>query len=145
MQRLTLYNKREWVEGPWQSEADLVRWMDNTTGLPCFAIREEHSGVFCGYVGVNYRHPLYRTFLNDPTYNFIDVHGGVSFADFIRIQDAWVTPREHRWWIGFDCYNEFDFSPLRTVDDDPRIEYRDEIYVREQIAGLAQQLHMMEY
>lgn len=145
MQRVILYNKSEWVEGPWQHEADLIRWMDVTTNLPCIIIREEHSGIFCGYVAVNYQHPLYQTYLSDPTYHFIDVHGGVTFADWIPAQDQWVSPPQRRWWIGFDCFGEFDFSPLKTVDDNPRIEYRTEEYVREQLSGMAQQLQMMEY
>lgn len=145
MQKLTLYNKSEWIDGPWQTEPDLIRWMDTTTQLPCVVIREEHSGVYCGYVAVDHRHPLYRTHLADPTYNFIDVHGGVSFANFIPLQDRWITPMQKRWWIGFDCFNDFDFSPLKTVDEDPRIEYRTETFLHEQVSGLAQQLQMMEY
>lgn len=145
MQRVTLYNKNSWTKGPWQYEADLVRWMDTVTHLPCLIVREEHSGVFCGYVAIDHRHPLYKVSRDYPTYQHIDVHGGVSFADFIPPQDRWVTPMQRRWWIGFDCYNQFDFSPLKTVDDDPRIEYRTEDYVREQVVGLAQQLQMMEY
>lgn len=148
MERLTLIDKSSWYTGPWQSEPDLCRWMDFLTGLPCVIARDARSGAWCGYVGIPSTHPLYHTYAADPTFNYISIHGGVSFTGFLPTQELWITPAQRRWWIGFDCMKEFDLQPLKLDEDDelidPRVEYRDETYVQHEAMYLAEQLDMME-
>lgn len=55
----------------------------------------------CGYVGVPAGHPLYKVAYTDcvkdseTLESLIDIHGGVTFTDFIEDFDEW--------FIGFDC------------------------------------------
>lgn len=110
-------DRSEWGAGPWSNEPDKVQWQDEATGLPCLMVRN-HSGAWCGYVGVAEGHPLYgqgystrvprpasfdarqydesRTPIiamvcesakDDGLVSLelaIDVHGGLTFADFCR-------------------------------------------------------------
>lgn len=144
-QKLLLYNKTEWPDGPWQYESDLIRWIDLLTQYPCFMSRIEKTGAWAGAVGIPTTHPLYQTMPADPIYASISVHGGISFAGFITVEDRWVVPPQRRWWIGFDCDQEFDILPCKTPKtDDARMVYRDEEYVHLEVAYMAQQLQLME-
>lgn len=144
MQKLQLFNKQDWKEGPWQREADLIRWIDPLTHLPCSIIRSEETGVWCGYVAIDYRHPLYMVNKRDATYEYIDVHGGISFADFLKHHDTWIVPMERRWWIGFDCMKKLDLAPRVLHQNEDILEYRTEDYVHTEVSFLAQQLQLME-
>lgn len=53
-------DKSAWRPGPWQQEPDKVQWKDEETTLPCLIVRN-HSGAWCGYVGVAEGHPLHGT------------------------------------------------------------------------------------
>ena len=146
MERIVLTDKSSWYKGPWQTEADLVRWMDFLTGYPCIIARDTNSGAWAGYVGISYNHPLYHTYVADPTFQYVSIHGGVSYAGFLPKQELWITPAQRRWWIGFDCMQEFDLCPLK-IDDEPvdaRIEYRTEEYAQNETMYLAEQLEQME-
>jgi hypothetical protein len=121
--------------------------MDFLTGYPCVMARDSLSGAWCGYVGIAHDHPLYQTYAADPTFQYVSVHGGVSFTGFLPTQEMWITPAQRRWWVGFDCMQEFDMLPLKLDDDEPmdsRIEYRTEEYVRNETMYLAEQLDLME-
>lgn len=94
----TTYHK-EWGEGEWQNEPDKVQWIDEATGLNCLAVRN-WSGAWCGYVGVDEKHPLYakdygacvRGCEPDETgytacydhrpEGLFSVHGGLTFSAF---------------------------------------------------------------
>jgi hypothetical protein len=146
MERIILTDKTSWYTGPWQHEADLVRWMDFLTGYPCIIARDTVSGTWCGYVGIAYNHPLYHTYVADPTFQYISVHGGVSYAGFLPRQELWITPAQRHWWVGFDCTQEFDLCPLKLDDEfvDARVEYRTEEYAQNETMYLAEQLQQME-
>lgn len=77
-------DKSEWGHGEWQDEPDKVQWRDKATGLPCLIVRN-HSGAWCGYVGLDETHPLHGKGYNDVS---VDVHGGLTFAGFCRSHTA---------------------------------------------------------
>lgn len=54
----TTVDKSEWGNGPWEQEPDKRQWVDPTTGYPCLMVRN-HSGAWCGYVGIDQTHPLH--------------------------------------------------------------------------------------
>lgn len=44
--------------GEWDDEPDRMQWPDETTDLPCLAVRNP-MGALCGYVGLSAGHPWY--------------------------------------------------------------------------------------
>lgn len=107
-------DKSNWAKGSWNNEPDKVQWSDETTGLPCLAVRHGELGHWCGYVGVNNTHPFYKQGYNDVS---VDCHGGLTFADSCNGSEHGVChvvePGEddHIWWLGFDCAHSGDKSP----------------------------------
>lgn len=51
--------KSQWGDGPWQTEPDDERWIDEATNLPCWIRRAPVTGSLCGYVGVPRTHPAF--------------------------------------------------------------------------------------
>ncbi|HVJ44675.1 MAG TPA: hypothetical protein VM639_24470 [Dongiaceae bacterium] len=147
-----LYNseldKKAWGHGPWLDEPDKRQWVDEATNLDCLMVRN-HSGVWCGYVGVSEGHPSFGKDYDDVP---VDAHGGLTFAAFCR-EDAGEfgichvpeAGRPHRiWWLGFDCAHAGDQTPASDArcgwaafrDD----VYRDDAYVQAEVTQLARQL-----
>jgi hypothetical protein len=141
--------------GPWNDEPDKIQWIDEATDLDCLMHRN-HSGAWCGYVGVAEGHPMF-----EKPYGAVDVevNGGLTYADFCQPVDdeshgICHTPfegRPHRvWWLGFDCAHAFDLMP-GTIALDRRFgsifyddrTYRDRAYVEAQCRSLAQQLKQL--
>lgn len=51
--------KADWeMRGEWDSELDRKDWIDDATGYVC-AMRRNHGGAWCGYVGIPTAHPWY--------------------------------------------------------------------------------------
>ena len=132
-------------EGPWNDEPDKVQWIHPASNLDCLAVRN-HFGAWCGYVGVPPEHPLHGQ-----GYGMVDVdvHGGLTFADFCAdseepeaICHVAAPGRPDRvWWLGFDCGHAFDFQPgIMSFEAIPGMVYRDLAYVVEQVTQLAIQL-----
>lgn len=127
---------RDWPNGPWDAEPDLVAWTDEGTGLPCIANRNPHLGMWCAYVGVDKDHPWYGQGYDSAD---VEVHGGLTFADG-------RTPGADKpvglWWFGFDCGHFNDLCPgmLRYGWHESNTTYRDLAYVRAECASLAVQL-----
>src|SRR4051812_44340660 len=101
-------DKSTWGPGDWQDEPDKVQWQDEATGLPCLIVRGP-SGALCGYVGVAEGHPL---FAKEYSSADVEVHGGLTFADFCQqttneARHVCHVPApgepDHVWWFGFDC------------------------------------------
>ena len=126
-------DKSEWGEGSWRNEPDKVQWIDHDTGLDCLAVRHQHSGHWCGYVGVPESHPLHGQSYSD----FYDVdldfrvHGGLTFSEgcdeegdeFTNICHVPFDGRsDNVWWFGFDCAHSGDLSPQRTVYNKKKFE-----------------------
>lgn len=74
----TTTDKSKWARGEWDAEPDKLQWIDAETGLDCLMVRTNHSGHWCGYVGVPPGHSLHGT-----SYDGVDVnvHGGLTFAE----------------------------------------------------------------
>jgi len=152
-QEWTHVDKTAWGDGPWQYEPDKIQWVDSGTDLDCIMVRNEHSGHWCGYVGVPPEHPLHGKDYEEPD---VEVHGGLSFAAACEE----TAPEGHGichipepgrpedvWWFGFDCCHAGDLAPgiearYKGVMDlsDRAAVYRDRVYVTGQCAMLAQQL-----
>lgn len=151
--------------GPWQEEADHAQWIDEATGLDCM-LNRNGAGVWCGYVGVPPTHPDFKRHYDKVD---VDVHGGLTFADFCyeaAPEGHGVCHRapfacDNVWWLGFDCGHSGDLMPgaLRVVDQvrvlakqlgltrrvpftgDFGEEYRTQSYAEREVTQLAQQLH----
>jgi len=158
-------DKSEWDRGEWDDEPDKMQWQDEATGLPCLIVRNP-SGALCGYVGVAEGHPCFGinyddakpvTPIDDDESDYIDVHGGLTFADFCadtgdeskhvcHVPDPGEP--KHVWWLGFDCAHSGDLSPKyaryyreRGLGLSDRYEtYKALGYVKSQVAKLARQL-----
>lgn len=164
-------DKSTWGDGPWQAEPDKIQWTDETTGLPCLAVRTPRSGNWCGYVGVAEEHPAFGLDYEEANklaegdeddYRWFRVHGGLTFSDFCQEGDeetgichvAQPGQPERVWWLGFDCAHCDDLSPATFVTagkqyqqimlSNPRYAYRTLEYVQAECANLAAQLRVVE-
>lgn len=101
----------QWGPGPWDTEPDDERWIDEATGLPCAAIRHPRMGHFCGYVGVPDRHPAHGM--------DYERAGGLSDEDWSPEEFTWANERpgggapdeRATWWFGFDFAHLGDLLP----------------------------------
>lgn len=150
--------KKEWGDGPWQSEPDRVEWRSQK-GLPCLIVRGS-VGALCGYVGVPKGHPAYGKDRDDVN---VRVHGGLTY-DGPCSGHVCHVPNEGEsddiWWLGFDTGHAFDLCPahlaiMKRIEekiekdlgplpiDAPRMTYRDIAYVTAEVNDLASQLEAM--
>jgi hypothetical protein len=138
-----LVDRSRWQRGPWDTEADLLRFESH--GLPCLILRHRGSGHLCGYVAVPPGHPWHgvdfssfadRDYSRDP-----EVHGGVTFAErcagFVCHVPKPGEPADV-WWLGFDAAHHGDAGPS---DRSWRSggAYRDIDYMRAECESLAEQ------
>lgn len=157
-------DKSKWGDGPWQTEPDRIEFQHN--GLPCLMLRTAHGGNWCGYVAVGPDHPWHSKGYTDCTAkpkceksktdhycdhtpeHLIDVHGGLTYADFCRDHICHVPkPGEpdNVKWFGFDCAHGGDGMPamrahLTNEDGFFSRGYKDVAYVRREVERLADQL-----
>lgn len=155
-----------WAPGPWDNEPDKIQWVDAATNLDCLMHRNR-LGAWCGYVGIAEGHPAFGKWYDNVD---VDVHGGLTYADFcqeggyetIGICHVPGEGRPHKvWWLGFDCGHAGDRMPGmeatmreiranmelanpglpdRLADYRSHDAYRDRDYVEHEVAQLAQQL-----
>jgi hypothetical protein len=108
-------DKSTWGPGPWQTEPDRVDFI--RAGFACFALRHDHYGHWCGYVGVPSSHPLYGVQWRDFDVD-LKAHQGVNYSapcsGAICHVPAPGMPADV-WWIGFDCGHSFDLSPAMAA------------------------------
>ena len=135
-------DRTKWPAGPWDDEPNKVQWVDKETGLDCLIIRNSHTGILCGYVGVAASHRLYGCDYEAPE---VEVHGGLTYAN--RRQDHIChTPEAPRpedvWWFGFDCGHAWDLMPamMQYSIISKGTVYRDISFVRQECESLARQL-----
>lgn len=145
--------------GPWWNEPDKRHWVDQATDLDCLMVRNR-SGQWCGYVAVTEEHPLFG---QDYEAADVEVHGGLTFADFCDEN----APEGHGichmplpgrpdkvWWFGFDTGHAWDISPIlavtcpelyRTYSGEawPANSYKDVTYVQAECESLAKQLRAL--
>lgn len=153
MEKLSLVDKSEWVDGPWKTEPDRVYWRDQQTDLPCLALRGP-MGAWCGYVAVSPTHPYHGKNYGDCILSpacedepwcdhglNCDVHGGLTYAEKCQ-GDICHVPEpgepDDVWWFGFDCSHHRDLIP--TIDYTFSNVYRDLAFVQTEVKRLAQQL-----
>lgn len=145
----TTIDKSDWPRGPWDEEPDKVQWQDPATGLPCLIDRKDHTGIFCGYVGVPESHPWHGKAYDAACE--LEAHGGVNFADHCdprATESSGVChvpgpdESDRVWWFGFDCGHAWDVMPAPSVYSLMLADthYRDLAYVRDQVTQLAAQL-----
>ena len=153
-------DKTSWPRGEWDDEPDKMQWQDEATGLPCLIVRGP-VGALCGYVGVPEGHPHFGKDYNDCTpltpleenQHYIDVHGGLTYADACQATDDESrhichvpSPGEpdHVWWFGFDCAHAGDLCPKYWSEERYAgygyESYRSLAYVKREVARLARQL-----
>lgn len=134
-----------WPSGPWDGEPDRADWVDETTGLPCLALRSHIVGVWCGYVLVPPRHPWHGHGYDDVA---AQVHGGLTFAGpstgFDVKQICLLGGGDDGWWFGFDCAHLGDADPVGRLVLGRDEEYRTLDYVRDQCRYLAVQARAAE-
>lgn len=156
-------DKSAWKAGEWNNEPDKAQFPDEATGLPCLIVRNPHSGVLCGYVGVPEGHPLFgkayddvRVLSEDVEPAFPDVHGGLTFSDrcqphaegehrgICHVPDEGEP--DHVWWFGFDCAHAWDYNPSYSALTEAYFRqghneiYRTFGYVKGEVRNLARQL-----
>jgi len=153
----------ELPDGPWKAEPDKVQWINPTTDLDCLIVRGP-SGALCGYVGVPPQHPWHGQGYSEcrtadcgevwcsehsPECR-VAVHGGLTYSrgcDEENPEGICHIPAPGRpadvWWFGFDCSHAWDISPERlqygfSLHGDET--YRDIVYVKGEVASLAEQI-----
>lgn len=149
-------DKSSWEGGPWNEEPDKVQWQDESTGLPCLAVRGP-LGNWCGYVGVFEGHPWFGKEYDAEEVE-IACHGGLTYSAFCQAEGKQhgichlVGPDEpdQVWWFGFDCGHVFDLSPgqlatLKSIGLGHGLAHAEDIYrplayVQQQCAKIAAQL-----
>jgi hypothetical protein len=142
-------DKSAWPDGPWKAEPDRVDWTH--AGYACLLLRNENSGTWCGYVGVDRENPLYGRDYSDAPH--LDVHGGLTYSDACRPEwgichvPAAGMP-EDVWWLGFDAAHLVDFSPgeFATIFASRNEKsYRTLEYARNETESLAEQLRSLAH
>lgn len=109
-------DRSKWKPGPWDGEPD--RWEGEFDGLPALALRNQHSGNWCGYVAVPPGHPWHGKSdsgdLPGTEDGYASVHGGITYSGACHGRICHVPkPGEpdNVWWLGFDCHHAGDLAP----------------------------------
>jgi hypothetical protein len=146
-------DKTDWERGPWDAEVDKKQWRDDATGLPCLIVRGP-SGALCGYVGVPEGHKWHGVHYDLPD-SYIEVHGGLTFADGCGhnadpARGICHVPGDGEpdnvWWLGFDCAHSGDkanmsYPPAHRERFPHHGDiYRGQVYVERECARLAAQV-----
>lgn len=110
--------------------------------FPCSIWKHPDYGHLMGYIGVPRSHPWYGKDCNkDDELDGVDVHGDLSYShheDFEGRRPPHDTGMDI-WWLGFDCAHAGDLSPGLVRPRDPANVYRDEAFVRRELAKLVSQ------
>ena len=112
------------TSGPWDNEPDSV--MLEHAGYVCELKRHPVTGTWCGYVYVGEHHPLFKHVDEGDTYEYITVHGGITY--------------KHEGKFGFDCNHAGDFSPRVGFYSNGSEVYRTVEFATDEVKNLAQQL-----
>lgn len=134
----TAWSTRLSLSEPWVTEPDFATWMDDTTGLRCFAKRNG-IGCWCGYV-------TYDGVLSDDQDSF-SVHGGVTYHETQTPTKLAVKFERGQRCIGFDCGHNADFWPGYAARHGNDVSlfagstYKNLKYVISETEKLAKQVH----
>lgn len=120
MVTIDILDKSEWYDGEWKKEADTYIWSQtiNEREYYCMVMRFEELGALNGYVGVGKNYFAFQKHYFDKPLSDIDVHGGLTYADFGELKTQLINQYlehdfedEDLWWFGFDCSHAFDYRP----------------------------------
>lgn len=117
-------------------EPERVVWLSEV-GYPCVLSRN-HSGAWCGYVGLPPEHVVAGHSARD-----LDVHGGVTYGPSPAKWPQALSDADPSVYVGFDCNHAGDFSPGLDYAGD-RGQYRTVAYAREECEKLARQLKALD-
>lgn len=141
--------------GPWEDEPDKVQW-EGPLGMACM-VRRGPLGAWCGYVGVDENHPMYKRQREDLESD-LDVHGGLTYGQLCDGDEeqgichvAGPGDPDPLYWLGFDCGHFDDIVPGMAarvpelypppLDGDVfHATYKDLAYVKAETERLAIQL-----
>lgn len=114
---MKMYNGEE-VKGIWDNIPEYQEFTDR--GFKCH-IRKSNLGHLCGYV------KLPQEILHGELDIYdLDVHGGITYT--------------HGNIIGFDCSHFMDYTPALQNTFVGVENYHDEVYVKNELKGLVNQL-----
>ena len=148
-----LIERRDWPDGPWNDEPDLVIWRDAETEYLCAVVRVPRLGHLCGYVGIPESHPAhgleeyYHELLDD-----VEVHWGVThYGESPYIVNCPVTDIAAlrfdyvpSWWFGWDAAHSGDAAPsAATCEIYKRCQYREFDYAVCETVSLARGLYQI--
>lgn len=128
-------DRSRWPPGPWDDEPDSVSWV-SAVGLAC-EMRRGGFGIWCGYVGTQPDHPVWRL----DAERILETHHGVTLVALSEeFPNGPPMPRGLK-WAGFDCGHFGDVFPGMTMRTTiSGIIYRDLAYVHAQCEFLAAQV-----
>lgn len=130
---------------PWETEPDLLEFVDEDTGYHCFIKRHLELKHLCGYVALNKEHKLYGKDKEDSCFDKINVHKGLSYSGELGF---WSTSNNYKklyYVLGFDCGHAGDLVPY-LYNSNPFIggSYKDIEYVTNECKNLAKQLKELD-
>lgn len=140
-------------DGLWMEESDKSKslWRDVTTGLLCY-LKRNWEGVWCGYVLLERRSPLWSLSSMSESIKNLKAHRGVTYCNYIGVKELSDTldtietfedpesPEEERFWaVGFHCSYEGDMIPHRIFKNKEG-SYRDYAYASNEARQLASQV-----
>lgn len=108
--------------------------------IPCRLIRNGH-GNWCGYIALNSGDKYFEASYDDISY---DVHGGLTFCDYMKVREESVYNDADYWWIGFDTAHSGDVCPIDFGFEDGLFgdgTYKDLEYCISEVKLLADQLY----
>ena len=90
-------------------------WETPENQLACIT-RNHGVPYLCGYVGVNYKSPLFGLSYANYLQRVISVHGGLTYSSSESSRFASINKKEmypikeinNLWWFGFDCGHLYD-------------------------------------
>lgn len=105
-----------WAPGPWDAEGDREQWVH--AGYACLMVRHARHGYWCGYVGVDNRHPLYGEHPLHSAHPFFRELNPARELNYGEACDDGVichVPQRHMpadvWWLGMDFGHFLDQAP----------------------------------
>jgi len=111
-------------------------------GYKCLIKRNPDLGNLNGYVGFPYGHRFYKKGNICDDFDDIEVHGGITFANF------WEDQKDGLWYLGFDTAHYMDLCPFMAMRDrefgiiysQMDTTYKDIEFVRNEIKQLVDQI-----
>lgn len=135
-------------EGVWQDEPIVYRFIEKETGLHCLILRHAILGHLCGYVSIPEDYTFYGKRYDDPVFDDIHVHWGLTFSGNLEnVQNASTGSHHKEFYVGFDCAHCDDISPLlyglHGIKLSEISNYKTIDYVKAECINFAKQLFIL--